>query len=54
MPVRPGERVVATINLTWRRQVMSTTGMVQRHLGDLRAAVAAVEERARAAGLGGG
>jgi IclR family transcriptional regulator, mhp operon transcriptional activator len=53
MPVRPGERVVATINLTWRRQVMSTTGMVQRHLGDLRAAVATVEERARAAGLGG-
>ena len=53
MPVRPDERVVATINLTWRRQVMSTTGMVQRHLGDLRAAVATVEERARAAGLGG-
>jgi IclR family transcriptional regulator, mhp operon transcriptional activator len=53
MPVRPEERVVATINLTWRRQVMSTTGMVQRHLGDLRAAVAAVEERARSAGLGG-
>ena len=48
------DRVVATINLTWRRQVMSTTGMVQRHLDDLRAAVAAVEERARAAGLGGG
>ena len=52
MPVRPGERVVATINLTWRRQVMSTTGMVQRHLGDLREAVAIVEDRARAAGLG--
>ena len=52
MPVRPEGRVVATINLTWRRQVMSTTGMVQRHLGDLRAAVAAVEERARSAGLG--
>jgi hypothetical protein len=34
--------------------VLSTTGMVQRHLGDLRAAVAAVEERAHAAGLGGG
>jgi IclR family transcriptional regulator, mhp operon transcriptional activator len=52
MPVRLGQRVVATINLTWRRQVMSTTGMVQRHLGDLRAAVATVEERARAAGVG--
>ena len=54
MPVHHQERVVATINLTWRRQVMSTTGMVQRHLGDLRAAVAAVEDRVRAAGLGGG
>ena len=52
MPVRHEDRVVATINLTWRRQVMSTTGMVQRHLDDLRAAVAAVEERARAVGLG--
>src|SRR4051812_37544299 len=52
MPVRPDQRVVATLNLTWRRQVMSTTGMVQRHLGDLRAAVETVEERARAAGLG--
>lgn len=52
MPVRPQERVVATINLTWRRQVMSTTGMIQRHLGDLRAAVRTVEERARATGLG--
>jgi IclR family transcriptional regulator, mhp operon transcriptional activator len=53
MAVRPGDRVVATINLTWRRQVMSTTGTVQRHLADLRAAVAAVEERARADGFGG-
>lgn len=52
IPVRPQERVVATINLTWRRQVMSTTGMIQRHLGDLQAAVRTVEERARAAGLG--
>jgi IclR family transcriptional regulator, mhp operon transcriptional activator len=54
MPVRLDDRVVATINLTWRRQVMSTTGMVQRHLDDLRRAVATVEERAREAGLAPG
>ncbi|MCA0144090.1 helix-turn-helix domain-containing protein [Blastococcus sp. LR1] len=53
MPVRVGDRVVATINLTWRRQVLSTTGMIQRHLGDLRRAVDDVEARARAVGLGG-
>ncbi|RFU20341.1 IclR family transcriptional regulator domain-containing protein [Geodermatophilus marinus] len=53
VPVRFGERVAGTINLTWRRQVLSRTGMVQRHLPDLRAAVRTVEERARAAGLSG-
>ena len=47
-------RVLGTINLTWRRQVLSTTGLVQRHLSDLREAVQTVEERARAAGLGTG
>jgi IclR family mhp operon transcriptional activator len=52
MPVRLEGRVLGCINLTWRRQVMSLTGMVQRHLGDLRAAVRTVEDRARAAGLG--
>ncbi|MGY1708434.1 helix-turn-helix domain-containing protein [Geodermatophilus sp. SYSU D00758] len=53
VPVRFGDRVAGTINLTWRRQVMSLTGMVQRHLPDLRAAVRTVEEKARAAGLAG-
>ncbi|MGZ4566441.1 MAG: IclR family transcriptional regulator domain-containing protein [Blastococcus sp.] len=53
MPVRLGDRVVAAINLTWRRQVLSTTGLVQRHLGDLQAAVHTVEERAGAAGFAG-
>lgn len=52
MPVRPDDRVVGCINLTWRRQVLSLTGLVQRHLRDLQAAVRTVEERARAAGLG--
>src|SRR3712207_5556729 len=35
MPVRVDGRVLGTINLTWRRQVLSTTGLVQRHLKDL-------------------
>jgi IclR family mhp operon transcriptional activator len=52
MPVRLDDRVLGSINLTWRRQVLSLTGLVQRHLGDLQAAVRTVEERARAAGLG--
>ena len=51
MPVRLDGHVVAAINLTWRRQVLSLTGMVQRHLADLQAAVHAVEDRARAAGF---
>jgi IclR family transcriptional regulator, mhp operon transcriptional activator len=54
VPVRLDDRVAGTINLTWRRQVMSLTGMVQRHLRDLQAAARTVEERARAAGLAGG
>jgi IclR family transcriptional regulator, mhp operon transcriptional activator len=51
MPVRLDGRVVAAINLTWRRQVLSLTGMVQRHLQDLQAAVRAVEERTGEAGF---
>jgi IclR family mhp operon transcriptional activator len=53
LPVRVGERVLGSINLTWRRQVLSLTGLVQRHLEDLSTAVRTVEERARTAGLGG-
>jgi IclR family mhp operon transcriptional activator len=53
MPVRVDERVVGAINLTWRRQVLSLTGLVQRHLEDLRTAVHTVEDRAREVGLGG-
>jgi IclR family transcriptional regulator, mhp operon transcriptional activator len=52
MPVRLGDRVLGCINLTWRRQVVSLTGLVQRHLGDLQTAVRTVEERAGTAGLG--
>ena len=54
MPVMVDGRVLGTINLTWRRQVLSTTGLVQRHLTDLQDAVRTVEERARAAGFGTG
>ena len=53
MPVRLDGRVVGCINLTWRRQALSLPTAVQRHLEDLQAAVRTVEERARAAGLGG-
>jgi IclR family mhp operon transcriptional activator len=52
MPVRTDGRVLGTVNLTWRRQVLSRTGLVQRHLKDLQDAVRTIEERARAAGLG--
>jgi IclR family mhp operon transcriptional activator len=38
----------------WRREVLSLDTVVARHLEDLRAAVRTVEERARAAGFGGG
>ncbi|NEK59286.1 helix-turn-helix domain-containing protein [Geodermatophilus sabuli] len=53
MPVRLDGRVAGCINLTWRREVLSLSTAVRRHLEDLRTAVATVEERARAAGLGG-
>jgi IclR family mhp operon transcriptional activator len=53
MPIRLDGRVVGCINLTWWRQVVSLTGIVQLHLEDLQNAVRTVEERARAAGLGG-
>ena len=52
VPVRVDGRVLCTINLTWRRQVLSRAGLVQRHLPDLQDAVRTVEERTRAAGLG--
>jgi IclR family mhp operon transcriptional activator len=52
MPVRLDGRVAGCINLTWLRPAMPVRTAVQRHLGDLQAAVAAVEERARAAGFG--
>lgn len=52
MPVRLEGRVLGCINLTWHRRVLSLTGMVQRHLDDLRTAVGTVEERAHVAGPG--
>jgi IclR family mhp operon transcriptional activator len=51
MPIRLENRVAGCVNLTWRKQVLSLTGAVQRHLGDLRDAVRTIEERARAAGF---
>jgi IclR family mhp operon transcriptional activator len=52
MPVRLDGRVAGCINLTWLRPAMPVRTAVERHLGDLRTAVATVEERARAAGFG--
>jgi IclR family mhp operon transcriptional activator len=51
VPVRLESRVAGCVNITWRKQVLSLTGAVQRHLGDLRAAARTIEERARAAGF---
>lgn len=45
MPVRGHSRVLACVNLTWRRRVLSTEQAVARHLDDLRDAVAAIEQR---------
>lgn len=45
MPVRVHGRVLACVNLTWRRHVLSIDQVTARHLDDLRAAVAAIEQR---------
>lgn len=46
MPVRVEGRVLACVNLTWRRQVMDVATAVRRHLDDLRAAVETIQQRA--------
>lgn len=45
MPVRVHGRVLACVNLTWRRRVLSVDQAVARHLDDLRDAVATIEQR---------
>lgn len=45
MPVRVHDRVVACVNLTWRRRVLSAEQAVARHLDDLRDAVTTIEQR---------
>jgi IclR family mhp operon transcriptional activator len=51
MPIRVEGRVLGCVNLTWRMRVMTVADIARRHLGDLRAAVVAIEEQATAVGL---
>lgn len=46
MPVIVNGQVLACVNLTWRRSVMTVRQIVQQHLARLRAAVAEIQERA--------
>jgi IclR family transcriptional regulator, mhp operon transcriptional activator len=46
MPVVVGEQVLGCVNLTWRLRVATVREMVDRHLDDLRAAVAEISQRA--------
>lgn len=48
MPVIVGGEVVASVNITWRLTVTTTQQVVDRHLADLRTAVAAIGDRAAA------
>jgi IclR family mhp operon transcriptional activator len=50
MPVMVGGQVLGCVNLTWRRGVMTERQAADRHLGDLRAAVTEIAERAAAPG----
>jgi IclR family transcriptional regulator, mhp operon transcriptional activator len=46
LPVLLDGRVLGCVNLTWRRAAVTLDQIVERHLGDLRAAVAAIQHRA--------
>jgi len=48
MPILVNGQVLGCVNLTWRLPVMTVRQIVARHADDLRAAVAAVQERAAA------
>jgi IclR family mhp operon transcriptional activator len=49
MPVRVQDEVLACVNLTWRKTVMSAAEAAKRHLADLRTAVRRIEELVTAA-----
>lgn len=49
MPIMAGGQVLACVNLTWRMAAMTLRQITQQHLADLRAAVAAISDRAASA-----
>ncbi len=51
MPITVAGQVIGCVNLTWRRRVLTLEQVTSRHLGDLRAAVRAIEERVLASGV---
>ena len=53
MPILVERQVLGCVNLTWRSAVMTTREIAQRHLGDLRTAVTAIETRVRERRPGG-
>lgn len=54
MPVRLADQVLACVNLTWRKQALTVTALVERYGADLRAAAGTIEDRAAASGMGEG
>ena len=51
MPIRAGGEVIGCVNLTWRMKALTVAQLVDRYGDDLRAAVAAIEQRLAGAGL---
>ena len=51
MPIRSGGEVLGCVNLTWRIKALTVAQLVDRYGEDLRAAVAAIEQRLAGAGL---
>jgi IclR family mhp operon transcriptional activator len=50
MPIRLADQVLGCVNLTWRKQAMTVTALVERYGADLRDAVTAIEGRVAASG----
>lgn len=51
MPIRSGPEVLGCVNLTWRKKALTVAELVQRYGGDLRTAVATIEQRLAESGL---
>jgi IclR family transcriptional regulator, mhp operon transcriptional activator len=50
MPIRLADQVLGCVNLTWRKQALSVSALVERYGADLRAAVTTIETRVAASG----